>query len=46
MIYQKIIDLFDFIQSIKNGMNCKLLAKNVTAWFNENQDAKKERLYI
>ena len=33
---------FDFIQSIKNGMNCNFLVKKVIAWFNENQYAKKQ----
>ena len=34
---------FDFIQSIKNRMNCNFLAKKIIAWFNENQDAKKQK---
>ena len=34
---------FDFIQSVKNGMNCNFLAKKIIAWFNENQNAKKQK---
>ena len=30
---------FDFIQSVKNGMNCNFLAKKIIAWLNENQNA-------
>ena len=34
---------FDFIQSVENGINCKFLAKKIIAWFNKNQDAKKQK---
>ena len=34
---------FDFIQSVKNGMNCNFLAKKTIAWLNENQNAKKQK---
>ena len=34
---------FDFIQSVKNGMNCHFLAKKIIAWFNESQNAKKQK---
>ena len=34
---------FDFIQSVKNGMNCNFLAEKIIAWFNENQNAKKQK---
>ena len=34
---------FDFIQSVKNGMNCNFFAKKIIAWFNENQNAKKQK---
>ena len=36
---------FGFIQSVKNGMNCKFLAKKIIAWFNENQNAKKQKYF-
>ena len=34
---------FDFLQSFKNRINCKFLAKKIIAQFNENQDAKKQK---
>ena len=34
---------FNFIQSVKNGMNCNFLTKKIIAWFNENQNAKKQK---
>ena len=33
--------LFDIIN--KNGMNCNFLAKKIIVWFNENQNAKKQK---
>ena len=34
---------FDFIKSVKNGMNCNFLAKKIIAWFSENQNAKTQK---
>ena len=34
---------FNFIQSVKNGMNCNFSARKMTVWFNENQNAKKQK---
>ena len=34
---------FDFIQFVKEGMNCNFLANKIIACFNENQDAKKQK---
>ena len=34
---------FDFIQSVKNGMYCNFLGKKINAWFNENQNSKKQK---
>ena len=35
--------LFDFIQSVNSGMKCNVLAKKIIVWFNENQDAEKQK---